>query len=284
MTAYVVIVTLFYVGTACYVGAAAAAFYSLWTARDRALRVAVHGLAAGAACYLAVFVLRWGVSGRVPLTTMTDALVLFALLASVLMLVIVRLDKAPALLGFYLPPLAVVCLINAFVAPANLRDVPLALRGVPLSLHVGLVFLAYALFLLASMTSLAYAFQAYKLKHRRLGGLFQRLPSLERLDAILYRLIAWGYPVFVSTLALGVLWAWLEEDLLDPRWWLSPKVVISVVMAVFYAAMFHSRRRGLLRGPKLAYLVCGGSLSLLASYVLLELMHLRTYGFWGPHV
>jgi len=271
----------FYAGTACYLAAALLTLRYARGAGKPALVFPGRLLAAGVACFVATFVLRWVRWGLLPLTTTADSLVLFVLLSAVLVLVAVRRHDVPGLLCFHVPPLAAVCLLNAVVAHPDLHAAPRALRGLPLSIHVGAVFLAYALFFLASTTSAAYLYQARRLKRHQTAGLFQRLPSLEELDRTLYRLVAVGYPLFAATLGLGVLWAWLDRDLLQPGWWHAPKVLLSVVMVLFFAVMFHMRRSGRLRGPKLALLVFSGFSSLLVLYVVSAVLHLRTYNFWG---
>jgi len=269
----------FYAAVACYLSAAMMVAYHLRGAKNKTLRLAHGLLAAGAGCLVATFVLRWGYWGRVPLTTMTDSLNLLTLEVTVIVLLLVRQDRAQALLCFYAPPLAALCLINAAVAHDNLHMEPRALPSVPLVCHVGLAFLAYALFLLASMTSVAYIFQAHRLKQHRVTGLSHRLPSLEQLDRTLYRLMAYGYPFFIITLGLGATWAWVDRDLLGAQWWLAPKVVRAFVMVMLYAVSFHARRSGRLRGPKLAYLVFLGFSTLLTLYVVLSLLGLNTRNF-----
>ena len=71
------------------------------------------------------------------------------------------------------------------------------------------------------------------------------------------------------------------DELLGPHWFLSPKVLLALVMAAFYAVTFHTRRFGLLRGPKLATLVFGGFVGLLGVYLVLGVMQLNNYFFWG---
>lgn len=271
---------VFYLATACYAGAAVCVGLYLAGAPSRVLTLA-HRLAAGAAaCLVVTFLLRWSAWRLLPLTTIADSLNLLALLSTILMLWVVRKDSAPTLACFYVPPLAAICLINATVAHDQLHLAPRELSGIPLTIHVGLAFLAFALFFLASMTSVAYIFQAHHLKNHHTTGLFQRLPSLEQLDRTLSRLIGYGYPFFVVTLILGLLWAWVDRDLLGTLWWLAPKVLLSWVMVGFYAATFHARRSGRLRGPKLAYVVFFGFSLLLITYLVLALTNLNTYNFW----
>ncbi|HUW61078.1 MAG TPA: cytochrome c biogenesis protein CcsA [Candidatus Bathyarchaeia archaeon] len=271
---------LFYTGTACFVATGMMALRHLYSRDANGLVCGPRILLSGAAMLAAALILR-GIAWRmVPLTTAVDAISLFAVLTAVIMVYILRKENAPALLCFYAPPLAAACLANAAMAHDALHSAPRELRGLPLTLHVGLVFLAYALFFLASMTSAAYLFQANRLKRCQTTGLFQRLPSLEQLDRTLWRLVVYGYPMFVATLALGFVWAWLDNQLLEAKWWLSPKVILSCVMAVFYGILFHLRRQGGLRGPKLSYLMLVGFIVLLLAYFALDFMHLRDYNFW----
>lgn len=271
----------FYAGTACYVAAGVMALRHLYGRESGDLARAARVLMAGAVLLAAMLVMRGLAWRMVPLTTAADAVSLFALLTAFVTVYVLRQEHAPALLCFYAPPLAAACLINAALARDALHTAPRELSSLLLILHVGLVFLAYALFFLASMTSAAYLFQANRLKYRRTTGLFQRLPSLEQLDRTLWRLVVYGYPLFVATLVLGFAWAWMENNLLDARWWLAPKVIFACVMAIFYGLLFHLRRYGRLRGPKLSYLVFVGFILLLLVYLALELMHLRDYNFWG---
>lgn len=274
--------TVFYASALCYLAAAIVTMLYLRSGSDSSLRLLEMLLLAGAILIIATFVLRWAQWHLLPLTTMVDSLNLFVLMSTFIILFVVRRDNVPALLCYYVPPLSILAVLNAAVAWNHLATKPRDLPSIPLTLHVGLVFLAYSLFFLASMTSATYVCQSYRLKRRSTSGLFQKLPSLEQLEATLWRLVVYGYPLFVATLFLGFAWAWFARSQLEARWWLAPKVVLSVFMAVFYAATFHLRRSGRLRGPKLAYHIFVGFSVMLAAYVLLALFNLREYNFWGP--
>jgi ABC-type transport system involved in cytochrome c biogenesis permease subunit len=271
----------FYLGAALYIAAGVMAVLYLRPDNDRALDRAIRLAAAGAACLAATFLFRWLVWRLVPMTTVSDSINLLVLLSTLVMLFLMQKRNVRALACFYLPPLAALCAVSAAVAHRYLFAAPREFPGLPLAIHVGLAFLAYAMFFLAGMTSAAYIFQSQRLKRRNPTGIFQQLPSLEQLHHTLSRLVSLGYPLFVVTLLLGGIWAHTERDLLGARWWLAPKIVMAFVMAAFCAVTHHSRRSGRLRGPKLAYLVFLGFILLLAAYLVLALMHLRTYNFWG---
>lgn len=223
---------------------------------------------------------RWATWGLLPFTTTSDSLVLFLVMSAAIAIVITRHERMRITLVFYTPALALLAVIAVGVGTGHLTEAPRPLSGLFLAVHVGLAILAYALFFIASITSLAYVFQARQLKRKQRGVLMQRMPALERLDTVLFRLISAGYPLFVITLILGVIWAWLDRDLLGEYWWISPKIVLSVVMVLFYAVSFNGRLVGWLRGRKLAYFVFCGFTFLLALYIGMGVLGLRDYNFW----
>jgi len=231
---------------------------------------------------LATIVLRTAQWHLVPFTTAADSLCLLAFFSLLTILVQLGHDRSHrALLCFYLPPLALVAALSMYMAVPALSTAPRPLSGALLTAHVGLVFLAFALFFVAGINSVAYAFQAQRLKHRLTTGLFQMLPSLESLDRDLFRLIKIGYPAFAITLVVGGFWVWYEGQNLSPTWWLSPKIFMALAMLVFYAFTFHARAAGRLRGPKLAHIVCYGTGTLIGIYLLLALLNVLNYNFYG---
>ncbi len=273
----------FYSGTVLYVVGAVFALRHLKRTDDYFMDVANRFMLCGAALLVATFLIRAATWQRVPLTTVCDSLNLFVLLSTFVVVIVSRAERMRPLLSVYLPPIALIAVINALAGYRYLFEEPRELRGLFLTVHVGLAFLAYALFFVASLTSMGYIVQARRLKRRHTTGVFQQLPSLERLDKVLFRLVSVGYPMFVITLILGAYWAHLDPEELSERWWLAPKILMAVIMASFYSITFHSRRLGWLRGPKLAYFVFIGFTSLLALYLALGLTQLNNYNFWGVH-
>ena len=270
----------FYMATACYVVAAVLSLIYVRTSNEGALFYAKRLAAVGNVGLLIVFFYRWGSFRLVPFTGLGDSLNLFLVLCTGIMLLVQRDVRMKPLLAYYLPALAAIALVNGAVAPRHLGEAPASLNGLLLTVHVGLVFLSFALFFVASLTSLGYVVKARRLKsHVSTGFVATRLPSLELLDHHLYRLIAAGYPAFVVTAVFGLLWAWAERDMLGAYWFVSPKILLSLGMVVLYAVSFHVRRFGLLRGPKLAYLVFFGVMFLLVTYLALGVLQLEGYTF-----
>jgi len=275
---------VFILAVALHNGAAGAALYYLAVqSNKRLLAFANRLLLLGAAGLVLTLVLRLAIFRAPPFATVADSLTLFLAMVSATVVVICMQERRRALLPFYLPAVAALSLLCAVLALPSLgvapleRDVSRAL----LVIHVVLAFLAYALFFVASMTSIAYAYIARQLKGHKGTVLLHKLPSLENLDLTLFRLIALGYPLFVVTLVLGLVWAWAEPDPLSATWWLSPKILLSMAMVIFYGISYHGRSLGILRGPKLAHVVAVGFGSLLTIYLALVLLELKDYNFWS---
>ena len=173
----------FYTATVCYVVAGGLALAYVRGADERVLFYAKRLAAAGNVGLLAVFLYRWWSFRLVPFTGMVDSLNLFLVLCTGIILMLQRNEKMKPLLAFYLPALAAIALVNGAIAHRYLGESPMALNGLLLTIHVGLVFLAFALFFVASLTSLGYVVKARRLKsHVTTGFAATRLPSLERLD------------------------------------------------------------------------------------------------------
>ncbi len=270
----------FYLGTGLYMIAAALPLAYLRQGKKIQLVATTRLTICAVLCLAGTLILRWVAFSRVPLTTVTDSLNLLIVLASCVVLMVVSKTRLGALCSFYLPPLAIMALLNALVAHNYLLEEPKDLRSHALAAHVGLAFLAYALFYVASMTSLMYVVQAHNLKRHSTGGLFHKLPSLEQLDKTLFRMVSIGYPVFAVTVIVGLIWVRLDHELLGPYWWAAPKILISWIIFALFFASFHGRRRGLLRGTKLAYMVFLGFALILVVSIVLGLAGATTYNFW----
>lgn len=271
----------FYLAVACYIAAGLLTLQFVRLTDDRLLRLAKRMAAAGNTLILAVFLYRWWEFGAIPLTGLGDSLNLFLVLCTGIMLLVQRRPGMQPLLCYYMPALALIAIVDGLVAPRYLDQPPKQLNDVLVTIHVGLVFLSFALFFVASLTSMAYAVKAQSLKRRVTTGFVAKLPSLELLDKTLYRLIGVGYPAFVITALFGLAWAWAARDLLGDYWFVAPKILLSYAMVVLYAISFHVRRFGWLRGPKLAYLVFFGFTLLLATYLVVGIFQIGGQTFWG---
>lgn len=275
----------FYVAFACYIFAFAAVLRYLSKAESASLMLAQWAAVTGASLLALAFLARWIEWRQFPVSGTIAPVLMLVMLTTAVALPVVMSATVRALLCFYVPALTLLYGLTVAISitrgEAFLEHPPReALNGAFLTIHVGLAFFSYALFLVASLTSVAYLFQARHLKQHQLTRLFHRLPPLERLDHTLVRLTTVGYGLFAITLVLGFIWAVRNEELLDERWFVSTKILRAAAMVVFYAIAFHGRQIGWLRGQKLAYFIFIGFTGLMLIYLALEIANYSNYDFW----
>lgn len=106
--------------------------------------------------------------------------------------------------------------LGAFITPINLllflgaglRDrsvVPAGVQSAILPLHISVNLLGYAAFTLAFAVAIAYLLQERQIKRKRIGGVFQRLPSLDTLDRAALRCVLVGFPLLTVGIVSGAL-------------------------------------------------------------------------------
>lgn len=260
---------VFYLSLLAHITGAGLSMVYLKNGENRFLGSASRFNAIGAILLLLSCGIRFSIWQEAPLSNATDFVNLFMLMVSITGFVITRAETRRALLTFYLPPLALFCLFAGYTAIPDLSLAPKALPSIFISIHVVTAVLAYGLFFVASLTSIAYAYVARRLKQGIPRGLVRKLPSLENMDRTLFLLIRMGYPVFAITVLQGAYWAWSEKQLLSPNWWLDPKIFMSILMLFFYGFTYHGRSLSRLRGPKLAYALFAFG-TFLGCYLLLK--------------
>jgi len=119
------------------------------------------------------------------------------------------------------------------------------------------------------------------------AGLWSRfttgLPELDQIDRIIYRTIAFGFPLLTMVIITGAVWA----QYVWQRWWgWDPKETASLVTWLVYAAYLHGRRQRSWRGTASAGFAVAGMAAVLFTYAGVNyLRSLHSYGLpeASPH-
>jgi len=99
----------------------------------------------------------------------------------------------------------------------------------------------------------------------RPGGYLSRLPSVESLERVGYRLNAFGFPIWTfAALVAGPIWA---EYAWGSYWNWDPKEVWAFITWVIYAAYLHARATAGWKGKTAAAIALVGFASLLFNFV-----------------
>lgn len=170
-----------------------------------------------------------------------------------------------AVVGALVSPLAFLLTLSSYVAYSGSPDLaPLGSTWLPA--HVAPAFLGYAILVVASCLSTLYLLQEHQLKAKRAGGLTRRMPSLETLDALNYRCVAWGFALFtigiitgsiLAKVAWGTFWSW------------EPVQILSVLAWLVYALLLQTRSVGW-RGRRAATLTLAGFVLIVVSFLSLK--------------
>lgn len=178
---------------------------------------------------------------------------------------LVQLKYRLTVLGGIIAPLALLMTLAALAFGASAGDIPPGLKTFWLPLHVTLAFLGNAVFALAFAVSLIYLLQERDLKHKKITALMKRIPSLESLDQLNYRLLVWGFPLMTLGIITGSLWAGIHWG---DYWSWEPRQISSGLVWLFYGALLHARITAGLRGKKAALLTMFGFCVVLGYFLM----------------
>ena len=111
-----------------------------------------------------------------------------------------------------------------------------------------------------------YLIQEHQVKTKKLGIMYFRMPSLEVLDNLNYKVIALGFPLFTLGFLTGSIWnTKLNLPLLS---WDIMKTWPLVIVWLIYAVIFFGRIFVGLRGKKYAQGSVIGFLAVILTYFL----------------
>jgi cytochrome c-type biogenesis protein CcsB len=258
----------FYLTVALY-GFATLAYlvYLIWTTPALAIwarRLAICGFAAHSLSTIH----RFSSAGHLPITNMHESLSFFSL-AIVGAFILFERRYRVTILGSFVIPLALLLIVASSAFPTAISELNPALRSNWLWFHTIMAFISYATFTIAFGAAVIYLMQQHFLKKKRLGALFQKLPSLNTLDDINYRCLTIGFPLLTVAIISGAIWA---EKAWGTYWSWDPKETWSLITWFIYAALLHGRMTTGWRGKRAALLSIAGFLIMLFTFVGVNLL------------
>jgi cytochrome c-type biogenesis protein CcsB len=138
-----------------------------------------------------------------------------------------------------------------------------ALKSTWLIIHVSTAIICGGVFLLANVIAGAYLYlERFEDGARPIWAL--RIPSLEILDQLSYRLVAFVFPLWTFSVIAGAIWA---ESAWGRYWGWDPKETWAFITWVAYAAYLHARVTIGWRGRRAAWLCIFAGSTFLFNYV-----------------
>jgi cytochrome c-type biogenesis protein CcsB len=215
---------------------------------------------------------RYILTGNIPITSMHESSSFFAWSVMVIYFYIYYRFRF-LVLGLFILPMVSILMLSSLILPSEIRPISPILRSYWLAFHTLFAFIGYASFTVAAGTGLMYLIQERHLKSKRPSWICTKLPSVQILDEINYKLIALGFPLHTLAIITGALWA---EASLGSYWRWDPKEVWSLITWLIYALILHLRIVRGYRGRKAATLSIVGFLAVLFTYYGVNLL-LKSY-------
>jgi cytochrome c-type biogenesis protein CcsB len=178
------------------------------------------------------------------------------------------------LLGAFVMPVSFALYASAIAFPSEGERVLVPALQSPtlLSIHVALMILSYAVLAVAFGAALMHLLQGDK------GRRHLWLPSARRCDELTYRSVLVGFPLLAVGVALGAFWA---NDAWGRYWGWDPKETAALVTWLIFAAYLHTRGVRQFRGARGAWIVVGGFIGVLFTYLAVNLWITGLHSYAG---
>jgi cytochrome c-type biogenesis protein CcsB len=222
------------------------------------------------------------------LSNMYEALLVTTLGITIAFLLIERWFQVSAM-GWAVCLLALVILFYAGSLPMDINPLQPALRSYWRSIHVPPLLLSYGFFTLSCLSAITYLITHGK----RLPGLpqpahapatrggdghllaFSATESGALYDEVTYRCIAAGFPLLITGVILGAVWA---NEAWGNYWSWDPKESMSLVTLLGYGVYLHMRINGEHSRQTLAWVAISGFVLMLMTFV-----GVNVWGFGSLH-
>lgn len=143
-----------------------------------------------------------------------------------------------------------------------------ALKSTWLVVHVSAAIISGGVFLLANSIAATYLILDRMESRGGRNAWAKRLPTLEVLDQLTYRLVAFVFPLWTFAVIAGAIWA---ESAWGRYWGWDPKETWAFITWVAYAAYLHARVTVGWRGRKAAWLCLFAGSTFLFNYVYVNI-------------
>ena len=220
------------------------------------------------ALLLAGVVMRGLWAGRVPWGNMYEFSITAALATlAVFLFLSLRTDVRWLGLFIVIPVLLTLGMAVTVLYTEAAQLVP-ALKSYWLVIHVSAAIICAGAFTLGAATAGLSLLKAGLVRRSiaRTGsadGVLARVPSVERLESLTNRVVAFSFPLWTFAVVAGAIWA---ENAWGRYWGWDPKETWAFITWVIYAAYLHARSTAGWRGSKASWIVIIGWLAFLINY------------------
>ena len=235
---------------------------------EKVARIATAMMILGFFLLFAGVIARGVSAGRVPWGNMYEFSITGALAFSGAYLIALRKYDL-RWLGL-LVSLSVLLTIGTAITVLYVPSAPLvpALKSEWLVIHVSAAIISGGVFLLSNVIAAAYLYLDRVEEKGERPQWAKRLPDLETLDQLSYRLVAFVFPLWTFSVIAGAIWA---ESAWGRYWGWDPKETWAFITWVAYAAYLHARVTIGWRGRRAAWLCLFAGSTFLFNYIYVNI-------------
>ncbi|MCX8069218.1 MAG: c-type cytochrome biogenesis protein CcsB [Thermodesulfovibrionales bacterium] len=216
----------------------------------------------GFAIHSTSIIYKFFVIGTIPITNMYESSSFFAWAVMVIFFYL-HYRYRLTILALFILPIVSLLMVVSLSSTDTIKPISPVLNSIWLLFHATFAFVGNASFAVASGIGVMYLIQERYLKKKKKGGFFNKLPSVQILDEINYKLITIGFPLITFAIITGALWA---ESAFGFYWRWDPKETWSLFTWFIYALILHLRIIRGWRGKKAAILSIFGFIAVLFTY------------------
>jgi cytochrome c-type biogenesis protein CcsB len=226
--------TLFWTAVACYGIAAFCYIFGLLARKEALFNCALSFVVVGFCGNLAALVLRWVAGGVPPFIAISESLASGVLIAVLVLLLSQFAARNLEAAGVLVMPICFVLLGWAGTLMKGIGStLPPALQSTWLWTHIFSAMAGFSCVLFASALGVLFL-----LKETKTGGVYERLPGLQRLDELSYRFISGGFVFLGLMMVSGALWS---NQVKGSYWGWDPVEVWSLISWLVYGIYLHLR-------------------------------------------
>lgn len=149
-------------------------------------------------------------------------------------------------------PIAILMMGYGYMRNPVLTPMAASLKTFWLYIHVYFAWLAFGAYTLAMAAGVLYLMKSRNPGSSRENPVYERFPSLERLDELIFNYVAFGFITGSIMISAGSIWA---KDLWGSYWSWDPVETWSLLSWLVYGVTIHLRLTFNWRGERLAWLV-----------------------------
>jgi len=148
-------------------------------------------------------------------------------------------------------PLVLVMMGFGYMRNPVLTPMAASLKTFWLYIHVYFAWLAFGAYALAMAAAVVYLLKLGDSRRPAPNPTYERFPSLDRLDELIFRYVVFGFITDTIMIAAGAIWA---KDLWGSYWSWDPVETWSLISWLTYGVCIHMRVTFGWRGTRLAWL------------------------------